>query len=56
MKKEIGSRFTDIEKRLSAIETGISSLQPRDDSIKESEPSPYQEDESGPKISLYQSC
>lgn len=59
MKTRIEARFASIEKRLTAIDTGISSLQPRDDSLKEDKPhtetAPYQEGESGQKTSPYQS-
>ena len=70
-KKEIELRFTAMVDRLTTIEAGISSLQPRDDSLKEDKPptkitpyqegepptetSPYQEGESGPQTSPYQS-
>ncbi len=57
MKAGIEARFTSIEKGLATIEIGISSLQPRDDSIKEDKPpteiTPYQEGESGPKTTPY---
>ena len=59
MKAGIEARFVSIEKKLTTIEIGISSLQPRDDSLKEGESgpktSPYQEGESGPKTTPYQS-
>ena len=71
MKKGIDARFANIEEGLATIETGIISLQPRDDSLKEDKPhtetapyiedkphtetAPYIEGESGQKTSPYQS-
>ena len=58
MKAGIEARFVSIEKKLNTIEIGISSLQPRDDSLKEGESgyktSPYQEDKPPIETSPYQ--
>ena len=62
MKTGIEARFASIEKRLTAIDIGISSLQPRDDSLKEPEPPGkpiplpilIPEPESGPQTTPFQ--
>ena len=60
MKTEMELRFTAMGDRLIVIETGISSLRTRDDSIKEYEPSPkpipipIPSPEPGPKTIPYQ--